>query len=75
MRDFIPSYVWLGGDEDGGVTAICDHWSHNEQPDNGFAYHAGHGEQGARGLPYFSSRQTGEFLDFVRKHADIHRGI
>lgn len=70
--DNLPTFMWLGGDEDGGVTAICDHWSHNggEQPDNGFAYHAGHGESSARGLPYF--RRLSDFVAFIYAHARTH---
>ncbi|MEU4779230.1 hypothetical protein [Micromonospora sp. NPDC023633] len=68
-----PSFMFLGGDADGGVTAICDHWSH-EAPgplhNNGFAYHAGNGESGAQGLPYFAA--LGDFIAHVQQHARSH---
>ena len=69
----IPSFMFLGGDPDGGVTAICDHWSHTDPGplhNNGFAYHGGSGESGAHGLPYF--RDLGDFIAHVQQHARTH---
>lgn len=70
----IPDYMWLSGDEDGGVTLVCDHPDHDPEQHWGIAYHAGHGESAARGLPYFSSRQLGDLIAFIRDHASTHRG-
>ena len=68
----IPSYMFLGGDEDGGVTLICDHYTCATVTSYGVAYHAGHGEAAARGLPYFGSRDLDGLFKFAKEHAEQH---
>lgn len=68
----IPSYMWMCGDEDGGVTLICDYQGCGSNFNADIAYHAGHGEGSARGLPYFGSRDLDGLFKFAKAHAEQH---
>lgn len=67
----IPDYLWLAGDDDGGVVVVCGACPPNGKM--GIAYHCGPGQSHSDGLPYFPREDLNGFFAFINRHALGHK--